>query len=273
MIDINLPKLIPQTLIALVGDEFAQAVLDDLAALARAKWIRLAQQSLHSSKRDYIAGIQPVMTEGNTRVITLVGQLANMVEQGADAWDLRETLLQGQGVKTNAEGQRYRAIPFRHGTPGSAGSTGTPMGRRYGPQGPQSRAWAASGHFDQGQAAKLGKAVYAAAKALKQRQRLGGGKRTIVDMGQNKLRVPKLAPWHSTDIYAGMRKERKTYKKATQTQYTTFRTISEANPEGWIHPGIQGRHLAQQVEQHVEGMIGKVVSNAITRAFGKVASK
>jgi hypothetical protein len=50
----------------------------------------------------------------------------------------------------------------------------------------------------------------------------------------------------------------------------TFRTISEANPAGWIHPGIQARHLAIQVQTHIQGMAEQVITAALHAAFGKV---
>jgi hypothetical protein len=274
MIQVDLQSLVPHSLLALLGPEFVTTVLDDVATAARAKWIRLAQQQLGSSKRDYINGIQPISGSGNERVIVLVGQLPNMIEQGVEAWDLRTTLLGGGKGKTSRDGHRYRAIPFRHGTPGSKGQAGTPMGARYGPQGGQSLAWASAGRMDKGQAAAMGRAIHSAAKRLRAGERLGHDTlsgRTVVDLGRGKarqrLQVPKLAPWHKTDIFAGMQRTPKKYQTATQSQYTTFRTISEANPTGWIHPGIQARNLHQEVERHVETIMSRTVATAIQNAL------
>jgi len=247
------------------------SVLDDVAAAARAKWIQLARSELFSSKRDYIDGIQPVAGEGNERFIALVGQLPNMIEQGVEAYDLRDTLLgpNAKNVRTSKSGGRYRPIPFRHGTPDSQGQVGTPMGSRYGPQGSQSLAWSSKGLMSSGEAAQLGKAVYKAAKALKGRARLGGKSgQTTVAKGKSMIQVPKLAPWHSTDIYAGMKKVRKRYEKATQSQYITFRTISDTNSEGWIHTGIVARQLHQRVESEIQEMMNDIVANAVSVTFG-----
>jgi hypothetical protein len=278
---------IPQSLMALLGKEFPAAVLDDLAASARAKWITIAQRTLHSSKRDYIDSISEVMVEGSDdmgvmmRSIELTGWLANAVEQGIDGYDLRETLLGGDkpGVKLNKDGKKYRSIPFRHGTPGSQGQAGVPMGARMGPQHSQSMAFAASGVMEKGQAAALGRAIYKRAEALQAGKRLGNSKSGTgfvpLRMGKTKttvLHVPKLAPWHKTDIYAGMKKETKTYKTATQSQYMTFRTISEANPEGWIHPGIQARRIAPQVEQFIRSIATKALQTAVRSALRGVST-
>jgi hypothetical protein len=196
------------------------------------------------------------------RSIALVGWLANAVETGWPLTNLRETLLRnsrsgtGGGVKISAAGNRYRSIPFRHGTPGSSGQAGAPMGQRYGPQGGASFAHAAAGQMDRGQAAQLGKRIYDMAKRLKPGQQMPKG------------HAPLLAPWHRTDLFAGMRKTRKTYGKTTQSTYQTFRTISEANPTGWIHPGIQGRQLAPQVEEHIRTIIPATIGAAIKAALG-----
>jgi hypothetical protein len=278
MIIVDLQGLIPQQLLALLGTQFMDTVLDDVAASARAKWILLAQQRLGSSKRDYIDGIQDVEGSGKERSITLVGWLPNAVEQGIDSYDLRTTLLGPGKGKTAKDGHKYRPIPFRHGTPGSGGQAGTPMGARLGPQGGQSFAYAATGIMDKAQAAKLGKAIYARARALEQGQRLGTRKGTgYVPIRESRdvaqvMRVPKLAPWHKTDIFAGMQRDTKTYERATQAQYTTFRTISEAKPDGWIHPGIQARHLAAEVEEHVQGLVGKAVLAAVRAAAGQLGT-
>lgn len=270
MIDVDLRELLPEGFLAMLGDEFTEAVLDDLAAGARAKWIRLAQQRLHASKQDYIQGIQPVTGQAGERTITLLGQLPNMIEQGVDMWDLRKTLLgEGKG-KMSAEGKRYRAIPFRHGTPGSKGAVGAPMGPRYGPQGDMSRAhvFSEGGGMDSGQAAELGKRVYAAAKALRGKKRLKTTEGT--PKGKSMIQVPKLAPHHTTSIYSGMQRVRKEYREATQSKYVTFRTISEANPEGWIHPGIKARNIHRDVEAHINEIMAKVVSTALRRSIGSI---
>lgn len=270
MITVDLQGMMPQSLLAVLGPEFVTTVLDDVATVARAKWIKLAREQLRSSKQDYIRGIQAIEGEGNTRYITLLGMVPNMIEQGVEPFDLRTTLLGPGKGHESASGHRYRAIPFRHGSAGSQGEAGTPMGARYGPQGPQSRAWAAEGHMDKGQAAKMGQSIYRQAKRLQGRSRLPGSTSYSLDgraRGKSMIQVPKLASWHSTDIYAGMQRDRKTYQAATQSKYMTFRTISEANPNGWIHPGITGRMLHQEVERQIGDLLGKTVQVAINRAL------
>lgn len=262
MIDIDLAGVVPPELSGLLTDALIDSVLDDLASAARQKWIRLAQQQLKSSKRDYINGIMPVQAgDGQSRIIALVGWLANAVEAGMSPIDLRDTLLRNSrsgtagGVKISAAGHRYRSVPFRHGTPGSSGQAGAPMGSRMGPQGAQSLAFASSGVVGAGRAKTLGQAIHKAAKGLQGRDRLAAGM------------APKLAPWHSTDIYAGMQRTPKHYRAVTSSQYTTFRTISENVETGWIHPGIEGRHLVEQVEAHIGALVAPAIRSALQSAL------
>ena len=130
------------------------------------------------------------------------------------------------------------------------------MGGRYGPQGGASFAYAAEGAMDKGQAAELGRRIYSIAKKLKPGQKMQRGM------------APRLAPWHKTDLFAGMRRTPKKYRSVSQASYQTFRTISEANPTGWIHPGIQGHQLAPQVEEHIRTIIPAAISAAIKAALG-----
>jgi hypothetical protein len=108
-------------------------------------------------------------------------------------------------------------------------------------------------------ARKLGKEIYNEAKMLSpttsdpykgttygERLKTGG--------------APKLKSRHKTNPYEGMIRQEKTYaansKRAVQSQYTTFRTISE-NPDSiveeggrranWIRPATPGVHLAGEV--------------------------
>jgi len=221
------------------------SVLDDVAALSRARWIHLAQQRLHSSRRDYIAGIQAIEGTGDERYIELVGKLPNMIEQGIGPFDQRDALL--TNAKINKDGQRYKSIPFRHGSPSSKGASGTPMGSQF------------AGVLSSGSASRLGSSVFKQAQALKGRQRLSS--RTHFDL------APKLKPHHRASPFEGMQKVHKQYRSSSQSQFMSFRTISEGNPEGWIHPGIVARNLHVEVESHINDALGRIVSTAVTKAL------
>lgn len=268
MIELDLSDFLSESDLS-VPTEVIEAVLDDLSAAARAKWVRAAQTTLRSSAQTYIQGISEVESDEGQRVITLEGWLPNAIESGVAAWDLRQTVLQGPNVKIGQDGARYQSVPFRHGTPGTTGLVGSPMGMRYGPQGPQSIALVSGGHMSGTEAEKLGETLYKRAKALRDRKRKSG-KTTRGRLAAGVGGVRKLAPWHSTDIFAGMQRTRKTSinettgKKTTQTTgYMTWRTISENSKTGWMHPGIESRNLLDQVQRHVSEIAGALFSQAL----------
>lgn len=241
------------------------AVLEDIAEAAKHKWSKLAEEKLNTTRQAYIAGLQPIELQPGRAVVTLAGALPVAIEEGLPAMDMHDTLLGpnvpvaplGQFGKHPIEGhpgKYYRSIPFRHAAPGSRGATGMPMGKPYGPM------------LGEKRARQLGREVYKAAQQLapttgepygptKWGGRLAPGG---IDWAQG-VRwkgAPKLKPWHSTDIYAGMVRMEKTYTQEgkPQNQYMTFRTISDNVQGKWLRKATPGIHLVDQVAIYVEGI-------------------
>jgi len=259
---LNLENILPLELVYALDEKAVRVVMQDVVDGARAYWIQEASKEFHSTKSEYIAGIQEVdWVSVDTAVISLVGVLPNILEQGMAQTDLHDTLLGpkvpvvpvGQkGKHPRKDGGFYRAIPFRHRTPGS-GAHGAPMGSAY------SKLLGSDG------AKQLGKDVYKAAKALNP---------TLTDPYSGKtawgdkldtepMNIPKLQPYHATDIYSGMVKQQKSYGahmdivNKPQSSYMTFRTIS-TNSQGkgggsspWVRPATTGKFLAQRVAEYV----------------------
>lgn len=237
----------------------------NLIDAARAKWIHLAQTQLNSSRLDYIQGIQTPELDGHAYVITLEGKLANMIEHGYDAFQLQETLLGDNttGWHTAEDGGRYRAIPFRHKTPGSGPVGGQAMGSQFVAQAAQ-----LVGQKAAEQAAfKLGKDIHRRAQRLITAEEKKAGKKGMVALVPGL--APKLKESHTTDIFAGMKVNKQVVAggKKTQKTYSTFRMISQdaaGNPRPggkWYHPGIRGRNFAEQVSDYVEQIAPAVVAS------------
>lgn len=251
-----------QSALAGLDEKQVETLVLDLAASARNHWIKLAG-ALHSTRQDYISGIQEVDVKDGVAVIALVGMMPNLIEQGMGLTDMHDTLL-GPNVPVVPPGERgkhpkkgggyYRAIPFRHSTPTANGVTGAPMGSQFG------------GIMDAAGAAKLGKDVYNAAKKLAPStsdpyKGTSWGGRLPAGM------APKLKESHHSDIFAGMVRMQKTYKTATQSSYMTFRTISTGSP-GWIRPETPGVHYAEQVNDFIAGLIPQAIAAYFTAATG-----
>lgn len=259
----DLDQMVPKDILDALSLDVTDQLVRDIADAARAEWIRLAGKDLRTTRRDYLNGIQPVQMRGKgTAVITLLGELPNIIEEGMDTLDLHDTLL-GPNVPISEPGNYgkhlkvmkggglgyYRAIPFRHATPGTGGAVGQPMGRLY--------RESAYGEDFVKKFKKLGKDVYGAAKELKPTKGDPYGKVSYGGRLPEGM-APKLKPHHATDIFAGMIREEKTYVEATQSQYMTFRTISTGSP-GWIRPATTGRHYAKKVGDYVARMAPKAL--------------
>lgn len=250
LIELDFPDIIPRELFAAIGDEAVQAELANIAESARNHWIGLAQRYLHTTRATYIRGIQKVQLTPGVAIISLVGVLPNMLENGATIVNLRDWLL-GPNVPTVPRGQRgkhrakdggfYRSIPFRHQTPGSSGTQAPPMGDPY-------RGVVAG-------AAEIGRTVYKHARKLKSRQQTDAAGDPVDRLPAGL--APQLKEHHKTDIYSGMVRVEAGYsgegKDAVKQTggYMTFRTISTNVPEGWIRPPTLPRHFAQKTSRFV----------------------
>lgn len=229
MLKINTTKVIPLILSVVPTPAKLKEAAQHLGDAARAEWIRLAKAELRSSSRDYIEAIgEPVLKRGGREVhITLEGALPNMIETGWPGGDMRAYLAHvgAPNAKLSKEGFYYNHIPFRHGAPGTGGrNVGKPMNKR----------------------------VYEVAKSLDPRERLDH--RKVVDPAVAKLIRRKISKWHRTGRYQGM---------VRSGGFMTFRTISEKEPRGWIHPGIRARRLAGKVQKFVGEVAGLLIEDSL----------
>lgn len=225
-------------------------LLRGVGAVVQQRWVALAQQTLHSTARDYVAGIQAVEVDNGVARVVLTGTMPNLVEHGMSAFDLRTTLL-GMGAKnakTAKDGSRYNTVPFGHGTPGSGGhNVGRPM--------PQP--------------------IYALAKKLAPSlSRPDGGTKWggRINLGMKmssaarSILSTKEKPWHWGSTYRGMVKQQKQYVNATQNKYTTFRRISSnvsRGKEHWLHPGIRARNLATRVQSEMKPIVTALLATVV----------
>lgn len=270
MIETDLSGLLPTGFVEALGTDAVKQVVDMVAANARDYWVSLAED-LTSTRSAYINGIQPVADAssgegGYAKVITLVGQLANALENGQRATDLHDTLL-GPNVpvvpaRQNLKGKHakkgggfYRVIPFRHQTPGSAGLHGKPLGSPY------------IATLGVKEAEALGQRIYQMAKRLAPTEGMPGqkikwGQRLTGDVG------PRLREHHHSPIYAGLVKNSKAYEKATQSTYSTFRTISSGSP-GWRRKETPGLHYADAVKKFVESTLAPEAFESMLREVSR----
>jgi len=250
-----------------LSDKTVASILDNVAQSARAHWIKIAKEDKSHLKVDYLQAIQPIDVGKNTWTISLVGEIAHLIENGAPRLDMRTTLLGPnvpvapmgkKGKRENKDGGFYRAIPFRHKNM----SKGLPYAGR---QGTLNR-----GSLNQkvlARAKAIGRNVHREAKNLTSTTTQAYGGRAKKGTRLAAGLAPKLKAHHKTDIYAGMIKQSKTYEKATQNTYMTFRTISTNVTEGWIRKPLPARHYAEDVNTFVSKMIPKALDAYVKEAL------
>ncbi len=117
-------------------------------------------------------------------------------------------------------------------------------------------------------AKRLGRRVYRRARKLSATTTEPGGHTKWGDRLQAGT-APKLKEHHKTDIFAGMVRQEKTYAKATQSQYTTFRAVSDKSDDAsWLHPGIEGQHLFEEVAGEIGGIATRLFAAALSGVQG-----
>lgn len=217
------------------------AALPEIASAVEGEIKALAQRSLSSSGADYAQNVHLIhipltagklQSEATFATVVLTGWLANAVETGWAGGDMKPGLLAGRNVKTTKDGKRYNIVPFRHGTPGTSDRSFPSMGSVQQQHG-----------MSRSDAESLGRRVHKAAQALAPTTSHPGAGTSW----GGRLAAGMTAPLsnrtsgyqHKTDIFAGMVRNEKTYAKATQSPYGTFRVVSDnSDPSSWIHPGI-----------------------------------
>lgn len=172
-------------------------------------------------------------------------KIAEQLENGSGPWDMKPMLLNGPKARVGKNG-KYNIIPFRHGTGGNSDSNYKTMPTQVYKQARELKASVRAGN-----AMKYGGRLPAQGKP-----------------GKN----PTTGYQHKNEKHEGMVRVEKTYKAAKQSQYMTFRVVSErSDPNSWIHPGYEAHHIAKSVADFcrpaVEDMIRHGAEADIQQAF------
>lgn len=272
ILEFDIASIAPAGLIVQLDEGAAQSLLLDLADMARAKWISLANDKLRRTSQDYVRGIQPVELGPGQASVSLLGGWPNMIEAGFPPFDMRDTLLgptvpvvpRGQrGKHMNKKGGFYRTISFRFTGPNSTGRNAQKVTEAMRPVvGAQRadelgrRAWSQMKKLDPSQSDPGGKTQWGGRlnTAGTDLDVVGRSHSLVTNADGSKTFVAGGGAAHKNAIFDGAVKNEQTYKRATQAFYGTFRTISTSSGAGmsWIHPGSPGAHLLPEVQRYVE---------------------
>jgi len=290
MISLNIANLIPASLLALAQDPEAvcRQVLRDVATSAAHFWRQTALTKLGGSGADYAAGVQEPEFQSDTRVhVVLLGKVPNMIEGGWDGGDQREWLCGPTATnrrpifKKDEQGNPveligwYNTVPFRWSF-GGGDQVGRSVASLFGQSDEMSRGQSYDFFLEEAEAQGMARDIYREAQRLAPTttEAFGPwrpGEHRGTQWG-DKL-AEGMAPamgGHKTDPLAGMVRMEKTYERATQSQYMTFRRISKRSDgvatEGWVHPGITARHFAEATQEHVQKISRRALLSAIRRS-------
>lgn len=203
-------KLSPQIVNAV------QSSIQVSLAVIRDRWQTTVQNKLNSTRPLYLQGLSwdSVMYpyDGNmfSGAVQLQGKFPNMLEKGFGSFDIKVGFSKSDRKIKKKDGGWYLTIPFRHSTPGS---------------------------FMYGQ--PMPKAVYSQAKKLNAGETLSfPGAGDVSWKGYQR----------KNKTYDGLQRIVKSYQKATQSQYMTFRRVSDkSDPNSFWHPGFSGVKVAESL--------------------------
>lgn len=220
--------------------------IKEITARFAEQWEQEAIRSLSSSRQQYINGLV-VVDEGFAKgAVVLVGELPNMVEQGANGFDMKEGYLNGPNAKIGSNGNRYNTIPFSVGTPG-----------------------ALQENFNGG---IMPQEVYDVVKTkpegqpLQQKeipQQFRQPQKKMIQLPESKSFVEYQ---HKKSIYEGISKQKDSV--TGQTSYKSFRRVSDNSQENsWIHPGIEAHNISDKVlsEFNVEVIVGRALDTFLSQ--------
>lgn len=233
-------------------EDMFKDVLSGVSEAVYFNWREEAHQSLHSSRSSYLRGLQQPEISENSAIIELIGVLPNMIESGASAFDIKKGMAKSDKIHFKKDGGWYISIPFRWSTAGSLGE-------------------------NEVFSFKMPSSVYEVAKSLNKNESLNKedlpknlrGLKTRPEIKSAEGKVIYGAYKHKTNVYQGMVKQTSQYEKVKQSQYVTFRTISNlSDPMSWIHPGFQPKNLAEKALNNfnINAQVNNIVNNFLASA-------
>jgi hypothetical protein len=221
------------------------SMLDMVAAQAYNEWVKIARQNLHSTAKNYIAGLSiPSKKKGEISVV-LRGKFPNMIEEGSGPFDMKKGFLRSPKAKMGKKG-KYITIPLSLKSSGSKGASPPVM---------PAPIYNQAMRLSFGQSMKLPKKYqgYGLRSQLSKDLKKWGAYtwKTSPFQGITKFqRYPGLVP-------LGLPREKLAI-------YKTFRRVSEkSDKNSWIHPGFRRRNFVEQVSNKMKDIFPKLLDKAV----------
>lgn len=230
-------------------DNLMEFTVKEITAAFARSWEDTARNGLSQTRRQYINAIV-VGEEGRFTGYAMLhpsSWIANAVEYGASAFDIKDGILASSKSKPTADGSgRYMSIPFRMATPGSLGESEAFSG--VVPE-PVFKAIGASEKL----AAEEGRSPALRVEDLPSPYDIPKTRAQVISKSKSFE-----AYQHKSSIYVGLK------RKQDGGGLVNFRRIStNSDPMSWIHPGIEARNFAEITLANFESQIPHEVDMAI----------
>jgi|SRR5690554_1224113 len=236
-------------------DDLKESIVRVVTKVVESSWREEAKKALKSTRSQYLNSII-VGEEGRfTNIITLVGELPNMLESGADPFDMKKGFEKSDKrvITRNSKGVLgwYLTIPFTWAQPGSIGDS-----RKF--------------------TGVLPKDV---SKALKARQS-ERGQESVLDLKSipDEFKVPKTrSPVKLADstLMPEYQNKHSVYEGLQQKQkggpVMSFRRVSgNSDDSSWVHTGITAYNLAEKAlsSSDIPKVVGDVIDSHLDSMLG-----
>lgn len=255
--------------------------LTQVSEMTKERWIEQIKREKGiwlEERNRYINSIQWKFTGPLATEVWTDYEVADLLENGRPARDLKKMLNTSQKVRRTEDGRRFLVIPFQHNTPGSdahapsmskqayAMALGLTKSRSIGAsQRPTGQVMSLSPKF--GMRASPIQSPFASDPKtrgplmVKAKHYAWGGR-----LSANALRAAGMG---AADVkkYAGMVRMDKSSGGQRSSAYLTFRVMIEGS-SGWIIPAQPGRHIVADVAQEMEPIAQAIMARAAEGDLG-----
>ena len=235
------------------ADTLNSLIIRTLSETVIQQWREEASLNLGKSRAGYKNGIQLIEIDDKSAVIALIGSFNNMLENGAAPFDIKEGMAKStkRTLKKKGDGW-YMTIPFRWGTPGAS---------------PDNEAFS---NIMPLEVYEVAKDLIAASSSPKKKMVYGESlsEKDLSKQAQKPATRKAYGGYgsytHKSSIYQGIIKQEKTYEKATQSTYFSFRRVSDlSDANSWIHPGFVAKNLADKAIDKID--VDGIINLQVTR--------
>lgn len=233
-------------------EQLAEDVVQVVTRALEMQWREEARNSLSQTREQYMNSIVVTKTSSTSNTITLVGMLPNMIEQGAEPFDMKEGFSRSNKKKLKANGGWYLTIPFAYGQHGSLGTSQKFSGVL--PRHITKTLKRKQSKFGQG-------AVLSNSDLPKEHQ-------IPQSRGTTKLVTGATMPeyTHKSSIYEGLTQPVK------GGPVMSFRRVSDSSDDNsWIHTGITAYNLAEKAISKVDipELVGETIDVFLDNMLGR----